>query len=55
MNSMLVTLFLNKSELICLHTVKWFQGLVLFYDISTLVGYFMPNPVYTFILNIYDL
>ena len=26
-----------------------------FYGISTLVGYLMPNPVYTYILNIYDL
>ena len=27
----------------------WFDG------ISTIVGYLMPNPVYTYILNIYDL
>ncbi len=26
-----------------------------FYDISTIVGYLMPNSVYTNILNIYDL
>ena len=26
-----------------------------FYDISTIVGYLMPNPLYTYILNIYDL
>ena len=32
----------------------WF-GLVGFYGISTLVGYFMPNPLYTHISNIYDL
>ena len=34
----------------------WF-GLVLvwFYDISTIVCYLMPNPVFTYILNIYDL
>ena len=32
----------------------WF-GLVGFYGISTLVGYLMPNPLYTYILNIYDL
>ena len=30
-------------------------GLVGFYDISTIVGYLMPNPLYTYILNIYDL
>ena len=29
--------------------------LVVFYSISTVVGYLMPNPVYTYILNIYDL
>ncbi len=29
--------------------------MVWFYGISTIVGYLMPNPVYTYILNIYDL
>ena len=29
--------------------------LVGFYGISTLVSYLMPNPLYTYILNIYDL
>ena len=28
----------------------WF-GLVWFYDISTIVGNLMPNPVFTYILN----
>ena len=32
----------------------WF-GLVGFYGISTIVGYIMPNPFCTYILNIYDL
>ena len=32
----------------------WF-GLVEFYGISTIVGYLMPNPLFTYILNIYDL
>ena len=32
----------------------WF-GLVGFYGISTIVGYLMPNPFYTYILIIYDL
>ena len=32
----------------------WF-GLVGFYGISTIVGYLMPNPLYTYTLNIYDL
>ena len=26
-----------------------------FYGISTIVGYLMPNPLYKYILNIYDL
>ena len=30
-------------------------GLVLFDVQSTIVGYLMPNSVYTYILNIYDL
>ena len=30
-------------------------SLVLFYGMSTIVDYLMPNPVYTYILNIYDL
>ncbi len=30
-------------------------GLVGFYGISTIVGYLMPNPLYTYILNEYDL
>ena len=30
-------------------------GLVWFYSISTIVGYLMPNPLYTYILNVYDL
>ena len=28
MNSLLVALFLNDQELICLHAVKWFQVLL---------------------------
>ena len=31
------------------------SGLVGFYGISTFVGYLMPNPLYTCILDIYDL
>ena len=34
--------------------IIWFV-LVRFYGISIIVGYLMPNPVYTYILNIYDL
>ena len=29
--------------------------LVWFYGISTMAGYLMPNPLHTYILNIYDL
>ena len=29
-------------------------GLVWFYGLSTIVGYQMPNPLNTYILNIYD-
>ena len=32
----------------------WF-GLVGFYSISTIVGYLMANPLYTYIINIYAL
>ena len=32
----------------------WFD-LVWFYGLSTIVGYLMPNPLYPYILNIYDL
>ena len=30
-------------------------GWVGFYDLSNIVGYLMPNPLYAYILNIYDL
>ena len=30
-------------------------GLVVFYSISTIIGYLMPNLLYTYILDIYDL
>ena len=30
-------------------------SLVWFYGISIIVGYLMPNPLYTYILNTYDL
>ena len=29
-------------------------GLVWFYGISTIIGYLMPNPFYTHVLNIYS-
>ena len=47
-------LFNAKSSLDIYIKYIWF-GLVGFYGISTIVGYLMPNPLYTYILNIYDL
>ena len=44
-------LFHVKSYLYIYIKYIWF-GLV---GLSTLVGYLMPNPIYTYILNIYDL
>ena len=47
-------LFNAKSSLhIYIKYIKF--GLVWFYGISTIVGYLMPNPLYTYIQNIYDL
>ena len=38
-----------------MHTSDIYIGwLVVFYGISTLEGYLMKNPVYTYISNIYD-
>ena len=34
--------------------LTWF-GLVWFYGISAIVGCLIPNPVFTYILNTYDL
>ena len=31
------------------------KDLLCFYGISTILGYLMPNPFYTYILNMYDL
>ena len=43
-----------KSYLYIYIKYIWF-GLVGFGGISTIVGYLMPNPLYTYILNIYGL
>ena len=40
---------LNSSQFILWFDLAWFYG------ISTLVGYLMPNHLYTHISNIYDL
>ena len=44
----------DQVLLILIEWVKSF-GLVWFYGISTIVDYLMPNPVYTYTLNIYRL
>ena len=41
----------KSLEMIFMASLGW----VGFYGISTLVGYLMPNPLYTHILNIYNL
>ncbi len=47
-------LFNVKSSLYIYIKYIWFAW-VGFYGISTIVGYLMPNPLYTYILNVYDL
>ena len=47
-------LFNAKFSLYIYIKYIWF-GLVGFYGISTIVGYLMPNRLYTYILNMYDL
>ena len=49
-----VGLFNAKSSLYIYIKYMGF-GLVVFYGISTIVGYLMSNPLYTYILNIWDL
>ena len=46
-------LFNTKSSLY-IHKYKGFS-LIGFYGLLTLIGYLMSNPLYTYILNIYDL
>ena len=41
-------------QILFTHFGKLF-GLVGFYSISKIVGYLMPNTLYTYIINIYDL
>ena len=47
-------LFNSKSSLYIYIRYIWF-GLVGFYGISTIVGCLIPNPLYTYILYMYDL
>ena len=46
--------FVNYLAVYLSVNLVWF-GLVGVYGISTIVGYLMPNPLYTYILNIYKL
>ena len=46
---------LNAKSSLYIYTKYRRFGLVGCDDISTIVGYLMPNPDYTYILNIYDL
>ena len=49
-------LFNAKSFLYIYIYIKYIRsGLVEFYGISTIVDYLMPNPVYSYISNVYDL
>ena len=48
-------LFNAKSSFIHIYIKYILFGLVWFYVISTIVGYLMPNALYTYILNTYDL
>ena len=43
----------RTRNILQLNSNPW--NLLWFYGISTIVGYLMPNPLYTYILNIYDL
>ena len=51
-------LFYNQITQLILIQIKsnfYMFGLVGFYGISTIVGYLIPNPLYTYILDILDL
>ena len=52
--STIVDFFNAKSSLYIYIKYIWF-GLVGFYGISTILGYLMPNPLHSYISNIYDL
>ncbi len=50
----LVSYFNSKPKRFCTCGIKKFVSWLVFYDISTLVSYFMPNPDYIYIY-IYNL
>ena len=45
----------NAKSFSCIYIKYIYFDLVGFYGISTILGYLMPNPLYTYILDIYDL
>ena len=44
----------SNSYVVFSKVLRW-SWLVVFYGISTLIGYLMPKAVYTYTLSIYDL
>ena len=46
---------LNAKSSLCIYIKYIWFALVEFYGISTIVGYLMPNPLYAYIWDIYDL
>ena len=44
-----INIYLSNTNILDL---VWLVG---FYGISTIIGYLKPNPLYTYLLNIYDL
>ena len=47
--------FRSKRQQATSIVLEYFIGLTGFYGTSTIVGYLMPNPFYTYILNNNDL
>ena len=56
-NCILNILYSNKAAILARGNIliTYARWLLLFNGISTFVGYFMPNHLYTYILNVYDL
>ena len=54
---MCVSEYVFGSGFLCLMAyIRYIEcGWVGFYGVSTIVGYLMPNPLYTYILNTYGL
>ena len=50
---LLKVIFAKSSSFIYIKDIGF--GWVGFYGISAIVGYLMPNPLHSYLLNIYDL